>query len=112
MVSVWLAVAAWLIAWTVLAWLSNGFLQNLRPGEKVPMLRRADGTAAWRAPAGFAVAFTPVLSAVVGLFTIGVSLLYGRGQAPVANVLLAVVFVAAHWMHLAMASKVLEQERL
>jgi hypothetical protein len=110
-VSVWVALAAWLIAWIVLAWLSMSLLKQVRPGERVPMRRLANGTPTWRVQPGFAALFTPALATVVGLFTIGVSLVYGHGQAPIMNVLLAVVFVAAHWMHVTMAVKVLESER-
>ena len=111
MVSVWVAVAAWLIAWTALAWLSMGLLKQVRPGETVPMRRTGDGRPAWRVQPGFAALFTPSLATAVGLMTIGVSLLYGQGQAPTMNVLLAAVFVAAHWIQVSMAVKVLEQER-
>ena len=111
MVSVWVAVAAWLIAWSALAWLSMGLLRKVRPGETVPMRRTGDGRPAWRVQPGLAALFTPALATAVGLMTIGVSLLYGQGQAPLMNVLLAAVFVAAHWVHVTMAVKVLEQER-
>jgi hypothetical protein len=110
-ISVWAAVAAWLVAWTVLAWLSMSLLKQVRPGETVPMRRKGDGTPAWRVQPGVAALFTPALATAVGLVTIGVSLLYGHGEAPATNVLLAAVFVAAHWVQVTMAIKVLEQER-
>jgi len=111
MVSVWFAVGAWLVAWTALAWLSMSLLKNVRPGETVPMRRLANGAPAWRVQPAFAALFTPALATLVGLFTIGASLLYGQGRAPVMNVLLAVVFVAAHWIHVTMAVAVLKHER-
>jgi hypothetical protein len=111
MVPVWWAVAAWLVAWTALAWLSMGLLRRVRPGETVPMRRRADGGPGWRVPPGVAAAFTPALATIVGMVTIAVSLTAGHGQAPLANVFLAAVFVAAHWMQISTGLKFLEQER-
>ena len=111
MVPAWIAVAAWLVCWTVLAWLSMLLLQKARPGERVPMRRRYDGTPLWRVSPAFAAIFTPALAAVVGVFTIVASYLFSGGRAPGMNVLLAAVFVFAHWTHVHMAVKVLEQER-
>jgi hypothetical protein len=111
MVPAWVAAAVWFIAWSVLAWLSIGLLQRVRPGETVPMRRLADGTPGWRVAPGFAAVFTPGLATLVGLLTIVASLVWGHGRAPVMNVFLAAVFVAAHWMQISMAVKVLEKER-
>ena len=111
MVSVWMAVAAWLVAWTVLAWLSMSLLKHVRPGETVPMRRTGDGKPAWRVQPRVAALVTPALATLGGLFTIGLAFASGRGQAPVMNVGLAAVLVAAHWMQVAMAVKVLERER-
>jgi hypothetical protein len=111
MVPAWIAAAVWLVAWTALAWISMGFLARVRPGERAPMLRKGDGTPAWRVSPLVAAAFTPGLSVVVGLVTIVAGFRFGGGRAPVTNILLAAVFVAVHWMHVSMAVKVLEQER-
>jgi hypothetical protein len=111
MVSVWMALAAWLIAWTALAWLSMGLLKNVRPGETVPMRRTGDGRPAWRVQPWVAALFTPALATALGLVTIGLSFAYGHGQAPAMNVGLAAVLVIAHWMQVTMAVRVLERER-
>jgi hypothetical protein len=111
MVNVWVAVAAWLVAWTALAWLSLDLLKHVRPGETVPMRRGGDGRPAWRVQPGFAALFTPGLATLVGLVTIIVSFLFGAGQAPATNVVLAAVFVVAHWIQVSTAKKVLDEER-
>ncbi len=111
MVPVWVAAAAWLVAWTALAWLSMGLLRKVRPGETVPMRRNPDGSPGWRVSPAFAAGFTPALATLVGLVTIGASLLYTHSQAPVMNVVLAAVFVGAHWLQVSTAVRMLEQER-
>jgi hypothetical protein len=111
LVPAWAALCVWFVAWTALAWLSMGLLRRVRPGERVPMRQRFDGAPAWRVSPAFAAVFTPALAFVVGLFTIVVGFRYGGGQAPATNVLLAAVFVAAHWIHITMAMKALEKER-
>ena len=111
MVSALVAAAAWFVAWTALAWLSMSLLRHVRPGETVPLRLKGDGTPGWRVSPGFAAAFIPGLATLVGIVTIGAGILYGRGQAPVANVALAAVFVAIHWMQVSTAVRVLERER-
>jgi hypothetical protein len=111
MVSVWATVAAWLIAWTILAWLSMNLLKKVRPGETVPMRRTGDGRPAWRVQPWVAALLTPALATLVGLVTIGLSFAYGRGLVPATNLGLPAVLVAAHWLQVSMAVKVLEQER-
>ena len=110
MVPALLAAAVWFVAWTALAWLSMSLLRHVRPGETVPMRLKGDGTPGWRVPPGFAAAFTPALATIVGVVTIGAGVLYGHGQAPAANVGLAAVFVAMHWMQVSTAIRVLEKE--
>jgi hypothetical protein len=107
----WMALCAWFLCWTVLAWLSMGLLQKVRPGERVPMRRLANGAPAWRVSPGFAAVFTPALAFAVGVITIVISYLYGGGRAPLMNVLLPLIFIFAHWTHVTMAVKVLEKER-
>jgi hypothetical protein len=111
MAPAWIAVAAWLVAWSVLAWLSVAFLARVRPGERAPMLRKADGTPTMRVSPLVVAAFVPALSVIVGVVTIVAAVRFGGGRAPITNVILPAVFVAAHWMQVSMAAKVLEQER-
>jgi hypothetical protein len=111
MVPAWIALAAWLICWTVLAWLSMTLLKGVRPGETVPMRRRSDGTPAWRVSPVVAAILVPALATVVGLFTIVVGYLYSGGRAPLMNVVLAGVFVLIHGMHVFLTLKLLDQER-
>jgi hypothetical protein len=111
MVPAWVALAAWLVCWTALAWLSMGMLKKVRPGETVPMRVRYDGGAAWRVQPAVAAVFTPILAFVVGMVTLVVGFGYGSGKVPGFNVALAAVFVFAHWSHMTTAVKVLERER-
>ena len=97
--AVCLGLAGWTTGWP------NG------PGERAPMLRKADGTPTMRVSPLVAAAFVPALSVIVGVVTIVAAVRFGGGRAPVTNVILPAVFVAAHWMQVSMAAKVLEQER-
>ena len=111
MVPGWIAIAAWLAGWTVLAWISLGLLKGVRPGEMVPLWLKTDGTAAWFVSPVAAAAIVPVCAVVAGGVTIAVSMTAGQGRAPLGNVLLAGLFVLTHAVNCRRAVQWLEKQR-
>ena len=111
MVPGWVALAAWLVAWTVLASLSMGFLAKVRPGERAPLLLKNDGSAGWFVSPVVAAGLLPVFSLVAGLVTLVAAYLFSRGQAPIMNVFLPAVFVFTHAAYVRRAVAWLEKQR-
>ena len=99
MVPAWIAAAAWLVAWTALAWISMRLLAKARPGEKIPLIIRNDGQARWFVSPAVAAGLVPLLSVVSGVTTVAAGFLLSHGRAPVMNVVLAAVFVFTHGVY-------------
>ncbi len=111
MVPAWIALAAWLIAWTALAWFSMRLLAKARPGQRIPLKITVDGKGGWMVSPAVAAGLVPLLSVIAGVVTIGAGYFFSGGRAPLMNVILAGVFVFTHWTHVSMAVRVLERER-
>ena len=111
MVPAWIAVAAWLLAWTALAMFSMRLLGQARPGERLPLLIKVDGTAAWLVSPVMAAGLVPLLSVVAGAVTIGAGYFYSGGRAPIMNVLLAGVFVFTHGVYVRRVGEWLQKQR-
>jgi hypothetical protein len=92
----------WLAAGTVAVLIALSAVAALLfpKGAKVPMQWGINGNPTWTAPVGIAVAFTPMIAAVVFAVTLGLS--YGKAQSPIDRILAlqVVVFVLAHIGHL------------
>jgi hypothetical protein len=111
MVPAWIAVAAWLVSWTALAWLSLRLLGQARPGQQIPLRIKVDGSGAWMVSPVVAAGLTPLLAVIAGGVTIGAGYVYGGGRAPIMNVLLAGVFVFTHGVYVRRAGEWLANQR-
>ena len=111
MVPAWIAAAAWLVAWTALAWFSLRLLAKARPGERIPLVIKTDGQAKWLVSPVAAAGLVPGLSVIAGAVTIGAGFLLSGGRAPLMNVILAGVFVFTHGVYVRRAGEWLEQQR-
>jgi hypothetical protein len=111
MVPAWIAAAAWLVAWTALAWFSMRLLAKARPGERIPLLIRVDGEGRWLVSPVMAAGLVPLLSVIAGAVTIGAGFLLSGGRAPLMNVVLAAVFVFTHGVYVRRAGDWLEARR-
>jgi hypothetical protein len=99
MVPAWIAAAAWLAAWTALAWISMRLLAKARPDEKIPLIIKVDGQARWFVSPAVAAGLVPMLSVISGVTTVAAGFLLSHGRAPVMNVVLAAVFVFTHGVY-------------
>ena len=111
MVPAWIALAAWLAAWTALAWISLRLLAKARPGERVPLIIKVDGAAKWLVSPAVAAGLVPALSVIAGAVTIGAGYMLSGGRAPLMNVVLAGVFVFTHGVYVRRATQWLEGRR-
>jgi len=111
MVPAWIALSAWLIAWTALAWFSMRLLAKARPGERIPLKITADGVGGWMVSPATAAGLVPLLSVIAGVVTIGAGYFFSGGRAPLMNVILAAVFVFTHGVYVRRAGQWLEANR-
>ena len=110
MVDAWIAAAAWLVAWTALAWISMRLLAKARPGEKIPLIIKVDGQAKWFVSPAVAAGLVPMLSVISGVTTVAAGFLLSHGRAPAMNVLLAAVFVFTHGVYVKRAVEWMGQQ--
>lgn len=110
MVPAWIAAAAWLIAWTALAWFSLRLLAKARPGMRIPLKITADGVGGWLVAPAVAAGLVPLLSVIAGVVTIGAGYLFSGGRAPLMNVILAGVFVFTHGIYVRRAGQWLDKQ--
>jgi hypothetical protein len=101
-----------------MAMLSAVTAAKIGPGVKVPMQFGFDGKPTWFAPRRFALLFAPVLAAGFGLFltymahTVGTSLLTKEVVSlGTSRVIMALAFVFAHMVHLAIALSWLDRRK-
>jgi hypothetical protein len=111
MVDAWIAVAAWLVAWTAQGWFSMSLLSKVRPGERVPLIFKSDGSGGWFVSPVAAAGLAPLLSVLAGAVTIGAAYMASSGRAPVMNVILAAVFVFTHGIYVRRAIDWLQKNR-
>ncbi|WP_374470138.1 hypothetical protein [Phenylobacterium sp.] len=84
--------------------------------RRLPMQWLLDGTVTWTAPRPVALAFTPVLAAgcLACMAALSIFLKPRPGQEHLAlpvHVLVALVFVAAHALHLRLIQRTLRRQR-
>ena len=89
----------------VLAGMSIWANRRFKNEDRLPMQWSLSGSVNWTAPRAVALAFTPVLAAIVLLATVALTtFLQPRpGQAALViptNIFMALVFVGAHALHL------------
>lgn len=108
MTEIVLSVSVFLVA--VLAAMSLAFAHRVPPGVRLPMQWGLNGRPTWFAPRAVALAFTPVLSALVlGLVVLAGLLPGARGQTP-ALIVTGLCLLAAHAAHLVLAARWLRSQ--
>ena len=100
----------------VLAAMSIRANRRFRNEDRLPMQWSFSGSVNWTAPRAVALAFTPVLAAVVLLATVSLTTFLQprpgqEGLVIPTNIFMAFVFVSAHALHLRLIENTLRRNR-
>jgi hypothetical protein len=104
------------LAICILAAMSIRANRRFKDEDRLPMQWSIDKSVNWTAPRGFALAFTPVLAAIVlsatTALTVSVKPKPGQEGLEVPTMLfIALVFIAAHALHLWLIGRSLHSSR-